>query len=721
MTSAMTPKASGSSKPFFEAKKPLGMCTLKIAVAMSITSPAAQNRVMKPRNTQTPPTNSVIETTHAKMCAGSTPILVSMPATPETPPPPNAPRSFCEPCIMKANPRNSLRITTANRSNPSSRCGTDDLLFSRALRPDPQCGRWWTGRFTAARMPVRRPSPQDSVLLGLARPAELGRARAAVAAALPEPVADDGENGGGHDQEERPLPPEPFEHDCDLVAEDPPEDDPHRGERQRADQVIEHEAAVGDSPGAAQDRCEQPDARRVAPEKDRGGAEALEVPQRILDAPLGAEREPAVERQEPFSAAGAGEKHDVIAHQGPERAGGDRDGELDTGRGERSGEHQQDAARERDPDRVDRAHREHGQVKVRDQEHYETIGSFFHPPILAAEKAPHDAQELREPVVMEPVAGPVDADHLCLTEVADPPVLGGVTGAAFPAVEQEGRARDPRPEQLDVATLHVVGRPRAHVVVELPAVRPVLVLVRAVLGEVPRLLDGEARVLLLHPAEGVLDRAVAARQAAGEVTLLADPLVHALDDRPLLELVELSRRGAETFDGHEPGNGLGIETGVTQGDLAAERVGDDRHRRQALLMDELRQIVDVAGEGVAAVGGPRAVAVPAQVGRQDVPVVPECRGRPVPGAAVITAAVQHDERRLRGIAPVDVVQAQALREERVGRGSRHGAGHGSSSMLASRPITAVAGRATVSLSRRMQWGRFGCTRERISRRTSSRS
>src|SRR5262245_13115252 len=109
------------------------------------------------------------------------------------------------------------------------------------------------------------------------------------------------------------------------------------------------------------------------------------------------------------------------------------------------------------------------------------LGGRFHPPSLAAEKAPHDAQELREPVVMEPVAGPVDADHLGLTEVADPPVLGGIAGAALLAVEQEGRACDPRPEQLDVAARHVVGRPRAHVVVELPAVGPVLVLVRAVL------------------------------------------------------------------------------------------------------------------------------------------------------------------------------------------------------------------------------------------------
>src|SRR5262245_66136937 len=89
---------------------------------------------------------------------------------------------------------------------------------------------------------------------------------------------------------------------------------------------------------------------------------------------------------------------------------------------------------------------------------------------LSSEEAPHDAQELRQPIVVEPVSGPVHSDDLCATEVLDPTVGGGIAGTALLAVEQKGRARDPRPQQLDVAAGHVVGRPRAHVVVELPAV-----------------------------------------------------------------------------------------------------------------------------------------------------------------------------------------------------------------------------------------------------------
>src|SRR6267378_4790695 len=136
---------------------------------------------------------------------------------------------------------------------------------------------------------------------------------------------------------------------------------------------------------------------------------------------------------------------------------------------------------------------------------------------LAGQKAPDDAQELRQPVVVEPVPGAVDADHPDVTEVRRPTVLGGIARAALLAVEEQRRARDPRPEQLDVAALHVVGRPRAHVVVELPAVRSVLVLVRAVHGQVPGLLRREVWVLVLHATEGVLDRVVTSRQPAGEV------------------------------------------------------------------------------------------------------------------------------------------------------------------------------------------------------------
>src|SRR3989442_5426562 len=89
---------------------------------------------------------------------------------------------------------------------------------------------------------------------------------------------------------------------------------------------------------------------------------------------------------------------------------------------------------------------------------------------------------------MEPVAGAVDADHLRMAKMPGPAIFGRIARPALLAVHQERRAIDPRPEKLDVTTPHVVGRPGTHLVVELPAVRPVLVLVDAVHGQVPGLL-----------------------------------------------------------------------------------------------------------------------------------------------------------------------------------------------------------------------------------------
>ena len=250
------------------------------------------------------------------------------------------------------------------------------------------------------------------------------------------------------------------------------------------------------------------------------------------------------------------------------------------------------------------------------------------------------------------------------------PSSAGFARPALLAVEQERRAGDPRPQELDVAAAHVVGRPRAHVVVELPAIGAVLVLVDAVDGEVARLLGGEMRVLLLHAAEGVLDRGVAPGQPAGQAALLADPLVHALGDRLVRALGEHARRRARAPRWRPAcATVSGIDPGVAERDVAAERVGDDRDRRQPLLVDELGEVVDVAGHRVAAVGRPLAVAVAAQVGRDDVPVVPQRRRRPVPVPAVVAPAVEQEQRRLVRIAPVHVVQPEALGEVRVrGRG-----------------------------------------------------
>src|SRR5262249_61333141 len=95
------------------------------------------------------------------------------------------------------------------------------------------------------------------------------------------------------------------------------------------------------------------------------------------------------------------------------------------------------------------------------------------------------------------------------------------------------------------------------------------------------------------------------------------------------------RRGTEALDGDEPRDTLQVDTGVAERDIASERMRDDAHRRQTLLMDELVEIVDVFGDRVAAVRRPLTVAVTAKIGRDDVPVVAQRLRGPVPVATVI--------------------------------------------------------------------------------------
>src|SRR5215813_2004590 len=58
------------------------------------------------------------------------------------------------------------------------------------------------------------------------------------------------------------------------------------------------------------------------------------------------------------------------------------------------------------------------------------------------EEFPDDAEELVEPVVVEPVAGPLHADDGGVREVAGTAVLGGVAGPALGTVEEQRRAGD---------------------------------------------------------------------------------------------------------------------------------------------------------------------------------------------------------------------------------------------------------------------------------------
>ena len=77
------------------------------------------------------------------------------------------------------------------------------------------------------------------------------------------------------------------------------------------------------------------------------------------------------------------------------------------------------------------------------------------------------------------------------------------------------------------------------------------------------------------------------------------------------------------------------------------------------------QIVDAAHHRILSLSGPLAVAMTAKVRRYDVPVFLEFLCDPVPAAAMVSPAMNQNERRGVFVSPVDIVETEALRIETV--------------------------------------------------------
>src|SRR5204863_6359834 len=101
-------------------------------------------------------------------------------------------------------------------------------------------------------------------------------------------------------------------------------------------------------------------------------------------------------------------------------------------------------------------------------------------------------------------------------------------------------------------------------------------------------------------------------------------------------------------------------------------------RRQALLVDQLSEIVDIGGGRIIAVRRPLAVAVAAQIGRQHMPIPAQGARDPIPIAAVVATTVDQQQGRRGGVTPIHIMQPQPLREidPRGGAGAcQIGSGH----------------------------------------------
>src|SRR5229473_452943 len=104
--------------------------------------------------------------------------------------------------------------------------------------------------------------------------------------------------------------------------------------------------------------------------------------------------------------------------------------------------------------------------------------------------------------------------------------------------------------------------------IELPAIGAVLVLVDAVAGKMACLLKREMLVRRLHAGDRVLNRLIAPRQTASEA--------------------------APRLDRDEAPHRVGIDPRITCRDITAKRMADEGHGRQLTLVNELREIVDIA-------------------------------------------------------------------------------------------------------------------------------
>jgi hypothetical protein len=121
-------------------------------------------------------------------------------------------------------------------------------------------------------------------------------------------------------------------------------------------------------------------------------------------------------------------------------------------------------------------------------------------------------------------------------------------------------------------------------------------------------------------------------------------------------------------------------------------MADDGDFVVAKLMDELGKVVDHVLHVVISIADPVRIAVAAMVEGDDVPVLTQFLRHPVPAARMIAPAMDEHQQRFFGIAPIEVIEAQALRDEglRGGSGESHASGLKSSAPLRKpvRPIIA---------------------------------
>ena len=147
---------------------------------------------------------------------------------------------------------------------------------------------------------------------------------------------------------------------------------------------------------------------------------------------------------------------------------------------------------------------------------------------------------------------------LCILKMLGSSVDFRIAGPTFRAAHQQCWTGDALPKFLTLRLWKAEGCANARVVVVLPAIRAVFVLVDAVDCQMTSLTRCKVRVRLLHTLEGLFDRRVAPRHAAGYAARKIDPFGDPLFRLLVFAFFHLVRRPTEPFDGNEFAYGFWI-------------------------------------------------------------------------------------------------------------------------------------------------------------------
>ena len=120
------------------------------------------------------------------------------------------------------------------------------------------------------------------------------------------------------------------------------------------------------------------------------------------------------------------------------------------------------------------------------------------------------------------------------------------------------------------------------------------------------------------------------------------------------------------LDDDQPLNRFRECAGEDGGDGAAQGMGNDGHGREALLADELGDVLDVLQVRIRTAHRPLRVAMAPEIRRNDVEPGTQRLRQPIPRVAVVVHTVDQQHVGRRVVAPIQVVEAQTLGEVAVG-------------------------------------------------------